>query len=301
MSKSESDGIGPNGQFQSAFAKIARGKAHIGALNTSVSRWLDSSRFHVDTRDDELVVEVETQQTASMRQWPLIAADAISNLRGALDHAVWEISILTVGPPPEPLPSRWRRIQFPVCASIEQWAEAISGKRDRLWALPSEVRFAIERAQPFHAARPDEEPLVWLHELNNSNKHRTLSILRRRLPSGCFQPLSPNLKLVQERPTVPLTGRADIAKVGLKAVYGPGDAGVPEPGDSMTAVLSATMNVEVVFSEPSLFRMQLGIVEALSRMASTVQAIVDDLRWAYQNPPLFGGASPSTKTVRRHR
>ena len=185
-----------------------------------------------------------------------------------------------------------------MCTSIEQWAEWTSGKRDQLWAVPSTIRSTIERAQPFHARRPREEPLLWLHELNNSNKHRTLSILRRRLPSGCFRPLSPHLKLVQERPSAPLTGRADIARVGLRAVYGPGDMGAPELGDRMTAVVSARMNVEVVFAEPSVSRIQLGIVEALVRMASAAQAIVEEVRWAHQNPSLFEPSRPGRNMAR---
>src|SRR6059036_102474 len=94
--------------------------------------------------------------------WPLLAGEAIQNLRAALDHLVFEKS------------GNNRRTQFPIFTDHCEFQ--VLGKR-YMKGVPEPVRAFIEEAQPYrfmpeHAA---QHPLAQLSALSNLDKHRVLA------------------------------------------------------------------------------------------------------------------------------
>src|SRR5581483_10715956 len=97
--------------------------------------------------------------------WPLLAGDAIQNLRSALEHAVWA-----------GVPSRMRRrTQFPI---FKDPCEFQVLGRPMIAGLSEPIRALIEEAQPCNGMfsdAPEWDPLWQLRDLSNRDKHRTLS------------------------------------------------------------------------------------------------------------------------------
>ena len=103
--------------------------------------------------------------------WPLIFGDAIHDLRGALDHLMWQLAIAYLGR--TPTRPEARNIQFPVIK--------------RLKGFPGHpflryIRQAdIDRLKPFQPYkrlnRGALHPLPKLVALSNTDKHRRLHLL----------------------------------------------------------------------------------------------------------------------------
>ena len=96
-------------------------------------------------------------------EWPLLAGEAIQNLRAALDHVVWA----SVKRPST-------RTGFPIftdpCEFQVLGAPMLRG-------VPDPMRAAIERAQPYRTSpdAPAQAMLEQLRVLSNLDKHRTLA------------------------------------------------------------------------------------------------------------------------------
>jgi hypothetical protein len=111
-------------------------------------------------------------------QWPLIIGDAIHSYRSALDHLAWEVAILCrerrgeSGPPS-------RLTQFPIADSAENFERQAARQLLDFGELERET---AERLQPYRdppgsATGPlSEDPLTWLRELSNRDKHRSLNL-----------------------------------------------------------------------------------------------------------------------------
>lgn len=103
-------------------------------------------------------------------------ADAVNNLRSALDHAVWLLSTSTVSPPSEPLPKAWREVGWPVVLDSKDWGGAV-GSRLKFITDPA-ARAEIKGLQPFSRRQqePQRDEFAVLHELWNVHKHRHLPL-----------------------------------------------------------------------------------------------------------------------------
>jgi hypothetical protein len=104
------------------------------------------------------------EQEAPPEEWPLLAGEAIQNLRAALDHLVYAAS------------GGEERTQFPIftdSATFEEKAPAM------LQGVPDSVRATIEKAQPYHnfPPAPSQTMLEQLRVLSNLDKHRTLAAI----------------------------------------------------------------------------------------------------------------------------
>ena len=94
--------------------------------------------------------------------WPLVAGEAIQNLRSALDHLVFEKS------------GGNRRTQFPIFTDRCEFQVLAPRK---MKGVPEAVRAQIERAQPYQFMPGDatHHPLAQLSSLSNLDKHRVLA------------------------------------------------------------------------------------------------------------------------------
>lgn len=92
--------------------------------------------------------------------------DFASNLRGALDHLVWAMSVK---------PEKPRKVEFP----IEDTPDKFDARRKlAIGAIPEESQDIINDLQPYKRwGVLDEDPLWRIKCIANADKHRTVSIL----------------------------------------------------------------------------------------------------------------------------
>jgi hypothetical protein len=118
------------------------------------------------------VVEFAARVTEEVPvDWGLILGDILTNLRAALDHAVFfhaeaQNAVIT--------PKVASRLSFPICDAQSKWNSA---KRELDEVLPGKVLQVIASSQPANAADPKEHPLKWLNDLVNRDKHRTIQLV----------------------------------------------------------------------------------------------------------------------------
>ena len=95
--------------------------------------------------------------------WPLVAGDAIQNLRSALDHVVYAAAS-----------SDNERTQFPIFTDPDVYK---AQNPNWLKGVPDSVKATIENAQPNRRfpTNPAVSGLEQLRELSNLDKHRTLT------------------------------------------------------------------------------------------------------------------------------
>ena len=162
----------------SSFERIRRANKHIGALKRG---------FRTFVNDDPYTVEIERNMDVNPWEFTLYATptrsprigfgsvvgDAVNNLRGALDHLVWNLSDLYSGPPPaDPIPwGPWRKTSFPVVLDKTNWS---SRSRNALRLVDPRLLTDFEALQPFSRRKraPHRDEFAVLDELRSIDKHR---------------------------------------------------------------------------------------------------------------------------------
>jgi hypothetical protein len=160
----------------SAQRKLARGVEQVKTLESEAEAFVGAKAYTFDTKRERRAPNeifcrcYATERIAPPDHWPLLAGEAIHNLRSALDHAVWQA---------------WRDVktntgdgghtQFVICDSPGDFKKA----NWHLEGVPAPVRAIVERAQPYNRwpQAPTQEPLAVLRALSNADKHRTLAIV----------------------------------------------------------------------------------------------------------------------------
>lgn len=151
----------------SANRKLLRGIEHVKTLCAEADAFEDDEAYVFETeREPRSAKEVKyrcfaIERRAPPEHWPLLAGEAVQNLRSSLDHAVYAIS-------------RHRRGQFPIFTDACEFQ--VLGRR-MLKGVPEAVRTRIEKAQPYAGApgAPAQMPLAVLSSLSNLDKHRVLA------------------------------------------------------------------------------------------------------------------------------
>ncbi|MGV0796229.1 hypothetical protein ABQF26_04645 [Mycolicibacterium elephantis] len=210
--------------MQSAFAKLARAKVHLDQLDTDVKAfrarephdWTLSAVDHLF--DPSLaVVKVHVRvKEQTPDTWPLIVGDVLTNLRAALDHAVYGHAssrrALT--------PAQEKSLNYPIITIATDWPN----HRNRLAQfLDTNVLNVIEDSQPFKAGDPNWHSLALLNNLVNEDKHRavrTVSYISEHLDVP-----SSDLQIVRrDVPSVEMTEGALVASLTVRRAEGdPGD------------------------------------------------------------------------------
>jgi hypothetical protein len=166
--------------FSSSRAKLARADEHRQAIEPEIKAFVDGdpvtlgSNHNLKGTDDPIrfayyVAEI-TQPPA---HWALVAGDAIQNLRAALDHAIWELVVKQKGS--QFAEAKAFKIDFPIVDKPSSFP------RSRLVevGLPEPSIAVIENAQPYVREQdaPRRDPLWFLRELSNVDKHRLLHVV----------------------------------------------------------------------------------------------------------------------------
>lgn len=159
--------------------KFHRGEQHLKRLDREVEAFVaPGKRDPIDItqnfdRDHQEWVCTIISVPECPPHWGLLAGEAIHNLRGALDHLVWDLSILYCNREPlDPKDRPWRT-QFPICRKASDWKGSDIQKMVKHINPTHSAR--IEQLQPYHGwDGPRAHPLLSLNDLSNTDKHRVL-------------------------------------------------------------------------------------------------------------------------------
>jgi hypothetical protein len=155
-------------QLESTRRKLTRGIEHVKALRTEIEAYEErlAYGFEWDT-DRRSATQIEYRCFAVERErmpdhWPLLAGEAIQNLRSSLDHFVFAASGCE------------DHTQFPIFTDPLKFGRKARGM---LPGIPTATRESIERSQPYHEApeAPAMAALEQLRTLSNLDKHRVLA------------------------------------------------------------------------------------------------------------------------------
>jgi hypothetical protein len=146
---------------------------HLGPLHDEVAGFLQEKSYDVipdmDADSGRHVLRVKWK-TAPLTSWGLMAGDVLFNLKSALDHIVFALSIYN--PPISPLTP-----QFPIFTERTGDNGFDKNGKSRLKHVHPGAFTAIERMQPYQSPDPNGHPLALLNELHNRDKHRLLPVV----------------------------------------------------------------------------------------------------------------------------
>jgi hypothetical protein len=282
--------------FSGCWAKIDRANVHLDFLRERIKSFAeDMSSYDIRTEDDWQTAKVfiDGEPEPPVEVLGAIIGDVVHNLRSALDHLVWQLTIANGYTPPNPIPRRgqpggeWRDISFPVYTADPR-AQYPSGRRipwryrwpkwsrkkvaGSLWGVRPDLRTVIQKLQPFNRRKnPSKEPLAVLDELWNIDKHRHLHLALfsaalddvGTLVTSVSQP-ELALRVVKKYTPRPLKGRTEIGSLEYIGEY-------RDPTPNVDVSLRVTFDVAFEQGPPAYGG---GVIETLKRLHDTVAAIM---------------------------
>lgn len=135
---------------------------------------------------EDFWLRVHIRHEPPVLEWGARIGEIVHDLRSALDHPVWQLTILNNVAPPFPLPagSDWRLIEFPITenpsafGSLNRQRVLTSPRRGgvtALWGINPALLTRFQRLQPWYGRKHPERTDLWcLQELWNIDKHRTI-------------------------------------------------------------------------------------------------------------------------------
>jgi hypothetical protein len=282
--------------FSGCWAKVSRANVHLDFLKERVKSFAeDISSYEIETKDDWQTAEVfiDGEADPPVERWGAIIGDVVHNLRSALDHLVWQLTIANGYTPPNPIPaggkpgSEWRRIHFPIY-TFEKFDRYPSGRRipwrygwpgwsrkkvaGSLWGIRPDLRTVIQKLQPFNRRKnPSKEPLAILDELWNTDKHRHLHlahflVVLDDVGTVVTSALTPvvSLRVIEKYVPRPLKGRTVIGRLENIGQH-------RSPSPYVDVNLRITYDVAFEEGPPAYGG---GVIETLKRLHETVAAVI---------------------------
>jgi hypothetical protein len=155
-----------------AVEKFNRSKEQFDVLRAEMDAFFNqvprphSSAGMFDTEEWEWVERFQIRERPPLR-FGVILGDCVHNLRCALDHAVWQVTLLDGGTPNS-------GTQFPIASRSESQFEEMA--KARIAGLSSPHRQVVKRVQPYHLGQDaGTHPLAVLADLSNTDKHRIVN------------------------------------------------------------------------------------------------------------------------------
>ena len=199
---------GPILNLDSVRAKLTRSQENAQALKNEIRSWMDRHPYSILQKvNSDLTrysVVIRINEPALFVRWSLVfAADALSNLRNALDHLIYAIACHEAARIPLP-----RKLGFDSQSQIAERTLTLKVAAGRLGKIVDPVRAAIEASQPYNRSHESVPPLLeLLRDLNNTDKHRLLQLVYGTVHQG-------NIGFVGEKAVgnwtaVPFTGEVN--------------------------------------------------------------------------------------------
>jgi hypothetical protein len=175
--------------FRGVWAKIDRAREHTQTLNNEIGVGPDGvpTRFAAINRVSvRLEYEPDTGyhvfRTAGalpedvLRRWGVIAGDVIHNLRSALDHVVWQLSLVGTGGAEPKNPDI---VKFPIQDNPPRYYHGKNFQRTAaLHEVPAKYRAIIYEHQPhgsaFNFGHGTVHPFSRLRDLSNLDNHQLI-------------------------------------------------------------------------------------------------------------------------------
>ncbi len=153
--------------------KISRAQHHKDALEKSIKSFLNTKRytlgFNPNPKPPKYVITARRDWLVPA-EWSLMVGDFAHNARSCLDMLVYLLSRL------DPADRLRTKLQFPICDTTDEFAEARVGKKQLEGVSPSD-RTIIESFQPYCQRGPLDEPISLLRDINNTDKHRLIQLV----------------------------------------------------------------------------------------------------------------------------
>lgn len=167
--------------------KIDRARSHVDALAVDIIRFMKTKNYTVEEVPDFQAGE----KTAFYRvtkpfpdEWPVIIGEIAHNLRSALDHSIYELTVMETGNPLD-------NTEFPVFEDETKYsALKNNGQPTRISGLfkirgiSARAQTVVRDLQPFEfqkqRGKGNESVVSLVHHLNRIDKHQTLHLCRRR-------------------------------------------------------------------------------------------------------------------------
>ncbi|MDP2328462.1 MAG: hypothetical protein Q8M79_10325 [Dehalococcoidia bacterium] len=174
--------------LDSHWCKLTRAREHLDTLNEDIAAFLQPDSYSTVIETDERG-EFEGRKRSILRRrvffsrepdvlrWGTMVGDIVVNLRAALDHVVYAISVSR----DQSVFINDRSTEFP----ITDQPDAFHNPRRRnppyyeIRGLPSDAKAIVEGLQPYHRRQLDgvKSDRLWLlREMSNIDKHRSLHI-----------------------------------------------------------------------------------------------------------------------------
>lgn len=152
--------------------KVVRAREHLQELNLCQSRFFESDAYEIadqfDAQMGKHVFRISVLKNPPVHRLAALTGDCIHNLRSALDHLVWRLAEDFSGPKDDDTTT-----QFPIFKSEEGFEARGVNQITRVGPGATAV---IRLLQPFHDDDPRVNPLWFIRELDNRDKHRELAV-----------------------------------------------------------------------------------------------------------------------------
>lgn len=280
--------------MDSAYAKLGRAQEHLGELKESVdtaraedlSGGLSAVVNDHPTDPSLALLTLTLQKQQAPEEWSLMMGDILTNLRAALDHAVYGHADRR-----QQLNSRQRKdLKYPIFTEEHDWIGAPEqfnpdgtvrkparvGARDELGPLVDPAVLAvIETSQPFNAQNgpPTWHGLALLSGLVNRDKHRAVHEVPINIADLMLDGADVDVVSSDPAQTLP-DGAIRITAV----VRRPRRAGGAEPKDVLVNFRAVAAYIEEIeLPRVNDHRPFLTVMEALVKM---VGDLLDELKAA---------------------
>jgi hypothetical protein len=164
--------VSADAALQGVGLKMSRAQHHLRELDREVGKMLESEDVCVPVNGNrsngDPCIRVRNVPEPDPRIGVIIG-DIAHNLRSALDHLIYQLSI----PPGSTEPVDPDAPAFPITSSSGNWRSA----RRRLDQARRGTKTRVERFQPYHRRRDPDTWLLWqLREISDIDKHRILHV-----------------------------------------------------------------------------------------------------------------------------
>jgi len=243
------------GSLEDPRLKFDHGTAHLTTLRSMVADYLRSNPYRITSSADvspgEHILWLEVVQPPPP-EISLTLGDCLHDFRSALDHLMWQLVLATGGQPTA-------STQFPIFWSRRLFSSRAQ-KMTRALTNPAALNF-VEAQQPFATTLDKVDPLWYLHELSNRDKHQLLQVTALYID---YFPLGTYWKMPND---------------GLRIDYGPFGFGrqvlahVPFEVAARSERVSVEPRMTIVLEDA---RMHRDLVSRLDTIKARVEGVLQD-------------------------
>lgn len=152
--------------LDSSLEKIRRADEHFVSLQKCIANWVKEGPYAArQTNMYGHITLYAVEQVPPPRRISTIVGDYVHCLRSALDHLTWALAVQQ-----NPKPGN---VAFPVFHDPATYRQLGDPMTSALWA---QDQARIKALQPYHDLGT-KDPLYWVQQLDNFDKHRRLLVM----------------------------------------------------------------------------------------------------------------------------